>query len=151
MLMLTNSNWKPPLFAFWISVILHWIEEFLKTRKKKGQFNQFEFSSIQILIGVCSLLHFHSVIQVIGNDFLFCSTHPKSYKRLLRSCTWILNPTTIVCLIIASLITFSKTFYKYKVFINVTLDDEFHRKDLISHKQKFSDEFGTKIDIVPLS
>ena len=34
---------------------------------------------------------------------------------------------------------------------NVTLDDEFHGKDFISHKQKFFDQFGTKIDIVPLS
>ena len=34
---------------------------------------------------------------------------------------------------------------------NVTLDDEFHGKDFISHKQKNSDQFGTKIDIVPLS
>ena len=35
--------------------------------------------------------------------------------------------------------------------LNVTLDDEFHGKDFISHKQKFFDQFGTKIDIVPLS
>ena len=33
----------------------------------------------------------------------------------------------------------------------MTLDDEFHRKDFISHKQKFSDIFGIKIDLVPLS
>ena len=37
------------------------------------------------------------------------------------------------------------------MYVNVTLDDEFHGKDLISHKQNFSDQFGTKIDIVPLS
>ena len=35
--------------------------------------------------------------------------------------------------------------------LNVTLDDEFHGKDFISHKQKIFDQFGTKIDIVPLS
>ena len=38
-----------------------------------------------------------------------------------------------------------------ELYVNVTLDDEFHGKDFISHKQKISDQFGTKINIVPLS
>ena len=37
------------------------------------------------------------------------------------------------------------------IYFNVTLDDEFHGKDFISHKQNFSGQFGTKIDVVPLS
>ena len=46
--------------------------------------------------------------------------------------------------------TFLYLIKKHKM-LNVTLDDEFHGKDFISHKQNFSDQFGTKIDIVPLS
>ena len=43
------------------------------------------------------------------------------------------------------------TYINWYKNVNVTLDDEFHGKDFISHKQKFFDQFGTKIDIVPLS
>ena len=38
-----------------------------------------------------------------------------------------------------------------KSYYNVTLDDEFHGKYFTSHKQEFSDQFGTKIEIVTLS
>ena len=105
------------LFAFWIRYTSKSLNRtVLKTRKENVQFNQFKFSQ-NINLGACCLLHFHLFIRVIGNDFF--STRPQSYKRLLRSCTWFLNSTTIVRLIIASLIIFPKLFSSTRCLCSV--------------------------------